>query len=463
MVFYPLGLMSLASYLRENGFDNIELVDPMKPGEIDRLLALVDTQKPHIVGLSALSNDHVNMHHMSRYFRYHCPEALIVAGGAYPSSSREAVLDDSAIDLAVVGEGEGTFLEIVQRRVENKSLTHIPGTIFRDEKGCPVLAIPRPSLDIDSLPDPAWDMVDIEFYSSRSSTPVGQRRYMGLFTSRACPYKCTFCHDVFGKTFREISAKRMVSQIESLINDYDIYDFEFVDDIWNLNPKRLVEFCELVIEKKLSIRFHFPNGVRADLLTEEQLVLLKKAGLGIIFYAVETTDMMTQIKIKKKNRLDVINRILDISHRLDLYTGGFFMVGFPNETVWQMLKTSWCVLTSKLTNNLKDLKKEHALPNESNVFFYGTKNLSHVPQWLLILIRTVTMFLFHLNPFRVVRMIKIFREYNIEMKVLFRIREFINLIFIRTGRDGQEKRDNLCKFDVPTQSVNDPEVQLVGG
>ena len=467
IIYYPLGLMSLAAYLRDHGYSNIEIVDLIKPGEVDRIISRVQKNPPDIIGLSALSNEADNLHLLTTYFRYHCPEALIVAGGAYPSASREKVLEDLDLDLAVVGEGEGTFLDIIHRYSENKSLTHIPGTVFRDDEGRFVSAIPRPSLDIELLPDPAWDLVEIDFYSYRSSTPVGDRRYMGLFTSRACPYQCTYCHDVFGKTYRELSAARIVSQIDYLMTHYDIHDFEFVDDIWNINRHRLVEFCNLVIEKKLDIRFHFPNGVRTDLLTEAQLTLLKQAGLGLICFAVETADPTLQVIMKKRVKLDKVKEVMSIAHRLEIYTVGFFMMGFPNETVWQMLKTVWFIVTSPLTGIqvstvtpypgtalYKSLTENGTNIDDfsySNSDFMYRKNLSGIPQFLFELIKAVALVLFYLNPIRILKVVKVFKDFNIEWRFYSRFKHILSFYFVQQRADEMDELSDFQRFNVPSR------------
>ncbi len=275
---HPLGVMSIAAYIRENGYTDVSILDFNEPGKYEILEDYLNEENPAVIGLSGLTQDKDCIHQTAARVKQWNKNCLVVCGGPYPSASWQKALDDSNIDIAIIGEGELTFIEILNQHFKGKSIGEIKGTAYRAADQTIKKALPRdPIMDLDQLPFPAYDLINMDYYNSvQSMAPIGCRPYISIFSSRACPYRCTYCHDIFGKTFRAISAERMVEQIEYYLDTYGIRDFEFFDDIWNMDRNRVRRFCELVIEKDLDILFHFPNAIRMDIMNDELLTLMKK-------------------------------------------------------------------------------------------------------------------------------------------------------------------------------------------
>ena len=417
---YPLGLMSLAAYVRQFGHTDISLLDFNVPGKFEQLEEYLIKENPSVVGLSGLTVDKDCIHHTARRVKAWNPRCLVICGGPYASASWNKVVDDPNIDIAVIGEGEGTFLEILEKYFSGQSLTGILGAAMGGPAGAVIKAGNRdPIMDLDSLPYPAYDLIDLDYYASMESpTSIGCRPYIAIFSSRACPYRCTYCHDIFGKTFRAMSPEKMVAQVEYYLTRYGINDFEFMDDIWNLDKKRVVRFCELVIEKRLDIVFHLPNGVRMDLMDEQILTLLKKAGCCFMAVAVESADKAMQKQIKKNNKLDKIKQNIAIADRLGLFVHGFFMIGFTNETYKQMLKTCYFMVTSRLTAGVihtvipfegtelfKETRKYEDQSFVPDVFHTSNSRLSTVPDWVINSTKQLSYVLFYINPVRIYKIL----------------------------------------------------------
>lgn len=424
---YPVGLMSLAGYIREQGFSEITLLDFNVPGSFENFEEVFRRVDPDVVGLCGLTVDQEGIEYAGEKIKQWKSDCLVVCGGPYASASYARVAEYPFMDIVVIGEGELTFTEILQRYSQGQSLEDINGTAYRSASGAVKVAASRdPIMDLDSLPLPAFDLVDIGFYSTHQSmaAPMGIRPYMALFSSRACPYQCTYCHDIFGKTFRAMSAQRMVEIMEYLIHKYNIRDFEFYDDIWNLDRDRVKEFCELVIEKNLQISYHFPNGVRTDRFTKELLELMAASGCKYLAVAIESPDKAMQKQIKKFNKMDIITRNIGIADDLGIFTMGYFMVGFPGERYQQILRTCWYMISSRLTvcemfsvtpfegtEIFQDLEKERELEKaRGQNFVLGAyhnhvSHMSAVAPWLLDITRKLTYLLTYTNPFRVWRIL----------------------------------------------------------
>ena len=120
-------------------------------------------------------------------------------------------------------------------------------------------------------------------------------RYALLFTSRGCPYRCNYCHNIFGKRFLRQSPERVVKEIELLYETYGVTEFQIVDDVFNLDKRRLKTIMEEVHRRwPGKIHFTFPNGLRGDILDEEVLDALKLGGTYAMAIAVETATPRLQ-------------------------------------------------------------------------------------------------------------------------------------------------------------------------
>jgi len=170
-------------------------------------------------------------------------------------------------------------------------------------------------------------------------TPLPPRKYMCLVTSRGCPYQCMWCHSIFGKKIRFCSPERIIEEIEWLNHKYGVNEFEFLDDNFNFNKQRVIQFSELVRQKGLNIKITFPNAIRGDLVTEDVAEALCSAGTYMSSFALETGSPRMQ-KFTCKN-LDIPKFIkgIEIMVNKGVYANGFCMMGFPTETEEELQMT----------------------------------------------------------------------------------------------------------------------------
>jgi radical SAM superfamily enzyme YgiQ (UPF0313 family) len=334
MLIPPLGLLYLSSYVRRQGYDP-HVID-LKVEKIDdsELLKRVRQVRPEVIGIRAFTPDAPEMHRLARLLKRAFPAVPIVVGGPHPSTDPEEVLEDEAVDCAVVGEGEATFLDLLDALGAQRPLDQVPGLALRGSDTKVQRTCTRePIRDLDAMPFPAWELVDIERYGAfHGATPVGRRRYMSIFTSRACPYQCTYCHTIFGKEFRCRSAENIVAEIRELKARYGIRIIEVCDDIFNMKWQRSTEVCQAIASAGLDIRMSFPNGLRADIMRDELLQAMCDAGTYFISYAVESGSPRLQEFIKKRLHLERTREVIANTVNAGIYVNGFFMLGFPTET-----------------------------------------------------------------------------------------------------------------------------------
>lgn len=342
----PLGLMALSAHLkRELGeVVSVKILDLRVERRPERaLLDAIARERPDIIGLSLMNFERPFLTRHLADIRAAAPRAFIVAGGAYPTcNTDEALRDFPALDLVVRGEGEETLLDIVRRHAAGDGMNDIPGTASL-RNGAVVFAPDRPPIEpLDRLPLPDYDAVDIERYLG-PHTPMNvitaHPRHLMLMTSRGCPYRCTFCHDIMGKGFRPHSAERVLAEIRHLYDRYGIREFHIADDVFNLDRDRMRRILNGIVEKGLRIHIAFPNGIRGDILNEEDIEIMRSAGVYNLTFPVETATPRLQELVEKRLDIDRTRRNIRYAHRRGILTKAYFMVGFPGETREELAAT----------------------------------------------------------------------------------------------------------------------------
>lgn len=352
LVTPPLGIMYLASYIRSKFSAEFCLVNQKLHNDSnDALVQTAVDFKADVVGLGALTSAAHNLPYITKKIQDLLPHALILLGGPHVSAFGEKSLEGNAAHAAVPGEGELVFEVIVRHWFEGDGLKDVPGIFRREKDGTIVTNSGRMPFiqDVDTLPMPAYDLIDLPAYWKRQSMPpIPRRRYASLFSSRGCPYKCAYCHRIFGDTFRGHSAERIVDEITFLSKRYEISDFEFIDDIFNLDKKRLLAFCDLVGRRNLKTRLVFPNGVRTDIFTREEIEALVDAGMYFASFALESGSPRIQRLVRKNLNIGNFLKNVEFAVRRGVYAHGFAMLGFPTETEEEMQMTIDVACASRL-------------------------------------------------------------------------------------------------------------------
>jgi radical SAM superfamily enzyme YgiQ (UPF0313 family) len=169
--------------------------------------------------------------------------------------------------------------------------------------------------------------------------PTVDRRAIQIFTSRGCPYRCIYCHDLFGKRFRGRKPELVWEEIRFLHDRYGIREFMVEDDIFNMDLDRAKRICDLVIDSGLELGFQFGNGVRLERFDEELMRKLAQAGTHHVAIAIESANDRIQRLIKKNLKVGRLNEVLGWANKYGIETLGFFMLGFPGETVKEIDQT----------------------------------------------------------------------------------------------------------------------------
>jgi anaerobic magnesium-protoporphyrin IX monomethyl ester cyclase len=351
----PLGILQLAAYLRSR-LKNLEIriVDQRATDlSIEEVVSRAVEFGPDMVGISCTTPNCDSLGALSSGIRRALPKALQMIGGPHASAFGADLMDTLSADCVVMGEGELTCEHVLRIWQEgSRDFSAVPGLVWRSSDGeCLSNPGPTPVIqDLDTLPFPAYDLIDVRAYWrlwSMSMLPP-PRRYISMFTSRGCPYRCIYCHEIFGKRFRAQSPERMVDELEHYIRTYGIKEVEFFDDIFNLNGRRVIEFSELVRRRNLRVSISFPNAIRTDILTEDVADALAAAGTRLSAFALESGSPRIQELICKRLNIPKYLEGVAMLAKRRVFTYGFVMFGFPTETAADMQMTVDALRQSKL-------------------------------------------------------------------------------------------------------------------
>ncbi|MCP4155224.1 MAG: amino acid adenylation domain-containing protein, partial [bacterium] len=261
--------------------------------------------------------------------------AILKAGAAYMPLDPEHPADRIVFML----KDSNTPILLTTAAIQEKG-------ILKRRENAPVsrknitITTPRPPIeDFDSLPHPDRSLVDYEHYNRH----IGQamvKDSIAIQATRGCPYKCAYCHRIWSKRHTVRSAENIFDEVNTYYQ-MGIRRFVLLDDIFNLNRENYTRFLKLVVENNLDIRLFFPNGLRGDLLTKDEIDLMVKAGTVSLALALETASPRLQKLVKKKLHLEKLRENLKyICEKyphvlLELFT----MHGFPTETNEEALQT----------------------------------------------------------------------------------------------------------------------------
>ncbi|MFA6091875.1 MAG: radical SAM protein [Elusimicrobiota bacterium] len=354
----PLGILYLISSLRRRFGTQVDVSyrDLRLHKESLNSLAPELSAKYDLIGISALNCEAQASHALSSAIRALSPNTVIALGGPYARSAPDQAMSAGGMDWIFNGEAERTFPQAVEERFFGRGdLSSVAGLSWRAEPGGPFISNDEgePIQDLDALPMPAWDLVPFDVYARRHNMngSLRARRYAPLLTSRGCPYRCSYCHDIFGKGFRRRSPDNVLEEIELLKDRCDVKEFQIIDDIYNLDKPRMRTIAKKVIERynRRALFFTFPNGIRGDIMDPADLPLLREMGVYDMTIAVETVSDRLQKLIRKNLNIGKVRRIIDAAADAGISVKAFFMLGFPTETREELERTLRFALESRLT------------------------------------------------------------------------------------------------------------------
>jgi len=344
----PLGLCYLAAVTREKYFTEI-LDAPAEGWGPAKCAAEILSKEFDYVGITMTTLSVYNAHALATHLKEKNPYIKIIVGGPHiTSTAKESFEKLENFDFGVLGEGEPVILNLLHALDNNAPLENIPGVVFRRDKDIIINQRPAFVKNIDEIPLPAWDLLPPlkEKYKQLNYTfqllPTAS-----MITSRGCPFKCRFCDtSVFGTSARLHTVDYIMKMIDELYGKYGIRDLVIYDDTFSLKKSRLIEFCKRLTGRYKGL-FWICNA-KIGSLDFETLTFMKKAGCREIGYGIESADEEILKYINKGINLIEVKEQVRLTKQAGISPKGYFIFGFPQETLQTMQKTIDFVLNLEL-------------------------------------------------------------------------------------------------------------------
>jgi len=328
----PLGLLYLAEVLREAGA-HVAVAD----GCLDGWPAITEKIKnfePHMVGVTCLTPERKAALRVARLAKEYHPQTLTVMGGAHPTIMDRQILENYAyVDVIARGEGEETIRDIARE----VPLAEIAGISWRRGHEIVRNRLRPPIQDLDTIPFPAWDLVDLNRYPARghgvvNAINLAEVPRISVIFSRGCVGQCHFCSTWWiWKGWRGRSAGNMADELSLLYHEFGIRHVCFADDTMTVNREEVIKLCQEIVTRGLKVALHLTT--RTDCVDEEMLCWLREAGCYEIAYGIETASPRLLQSMGKEVEPATADKAVAMTKKAGIAATTLIIVGNVGETV----------------------------------------------------------------------------------------------------------------------------------
>lgn len=337
---YPgLGLAYLASSLRSHFGESYFEFKIIEKGSESEVKKQISDFNPDIIGISSVTQ---NFNLAKKYASFAIAKDIpVIMGGVHISMIPQSLPKD--VELACIGEAETTIIEIFdlflkEKRFPKDELRKIKGIVFRDENNNLVVTEQRSLIEkLDDVKMPARDLLEIDKHSY-------------IFSSRGCPYRCTFCASSrFWDKVRLFSAEYVVREIKELYEKYNVRMVSFYDDLFIINSQRLSDITALLKKEGLHNKIKFTCSCRSNLVNEKIAMLLKDMGVVSVGMGLESGSQRVLSFLKGESASVEKNKnAVQVLKKHGIAVNASLVIGSPDETESEMMETYNFIKNSSL-------------------------------------------------------------------------------------------------------------------
>ncbi|MBF0518738.1 MAG: radical SAM protein [Nitrospirae bacterium] len=322
----PLTLLTVAAVFEKTGAD-VQLLD-MDAEELTYIQALerIDKFSPDLLGFTVST---YSFHSVLRWIKKykHDTGIPIIVGGMHAGLYAEEIMTYPEIDYLVTSEGEEVIPDFVQAFNKDRNFTGIKSLGYRENGGVIIDKTARVVNDLDSVPFPARHLIKNELYSNILTK---KKNFTAMLSARGCPFKCSFCNQNKTK-YRVRSAQNFFAEIKENYEKYGIKEFDIYDTTFTANKNRVFEICKMIENEGIDVSWTIRS--RVDTVNEQLLNTMKAAGCHAIMYGIESSNQEILKRMGKDISLEKIRSALNYTKKIGIETLGFFMIGYPGETL----------------------------------------------------------------------------------------------------------------------------------
>lgn len=336
-----VGIFTLASYCRSKSL-KVRIIDGSSEEILSQFRKLNNQDKILAVGLTATTDVIEAVIKLGIKLKEINPNLFLISGGYHSTILPKETLNNSSFDVAVVREGEVTLVEILFKLKKGVFPTKEPGCYEKTDNQI-VFNDYRPFVaELDSLPYPAYDLVDIKKYFHAIRKEGDLKKVIVLLISRGCPFDCVFCgsKNMWCRKFRMYSVDYVVKMVNQLIERYDIDGISFLDDELVTNQKYISQLCNRFISEGIAEKIKWSCHSRVSSINLEVLEKMKQAGCVLIRFGLESGSENILSYLKKNTvKITQAYEAISLCKEIDIPCFGSFILGSPDETLDDILKT----------------------------------------------------------------------------------------------------------------------------
>ena len=324
-VFPHLGLLYLSSFIKQNTTHEVHVVDCVAEDlSAEQIRARFQELAPDVVGLLAKTHNLIEMHDVARIAKGVNPKIHVLIGGPHTKAFPEEAIALTHVDAIARGDGEHTLADWLSALESGSGFDQVKGIWYKDGAEVRKNADREPLHNLDEMPFPDRGAVDV----SRYYTPgMKQARTTTMISSRGCPYSCSFCN--VPKGYRARSAANIVDEMLDCSARFGVQEVHFVDDLFNITAKRVIEISEEMIRRKSKVKWGFKGACTQT--TKEMLLAAKEAGCVKAHFGVETYTPEGLKALSKPSSLDQMFDAFRWTREAGLKSVAYMIVGSPHE------------------------------------------------------------------------------------------------------------------------------------
>jgi len=339
----PLGILYLGSYLNSIG-RRVKLMDTRIHKKRDFFKVLQDELNGcMLAGFSVTTPCVKNGLEIADFVKKLNPSVKTVWGGVHASLYPDATVSSRIVDYVIVKEGESALSELAEYLLGNKKeITGIPNLVFKDNGNVKKNAIQNKN-DFDSIGIADYALLDMEKYVERMIAPNRRRRQAEMLTARGCPYRCTFCVNtiLYERKWRNEPPEITLGKLDRLIDDYKIDHVFFMDEDFFCNRKRTRSLIAGISKRKITWEANCrADYIKDDYLDDGFLDLLRKSGCVKLRFGLESGSQRILDLLKKDIAVEDSLNMAKRLNRYGIIPAASFMMGLPDETVSDIIKTT---------------------------------------------------------------------------------------------------------------------------
>ncbi len=320
----PLGLIRLASALRKGGHEVRVLDLAARDGDDADALRLVAEFRPAMVGVGSTTAQIVDACRLLGAIKSRDASVTSVLGGPHVKFFAEASARYDGVDVVLAGEADHSIVALADALAHGGDAAGVPGVFMM--RGDDVVRGPAPEtiLDLDSLGGVERDWLGDFAYRD----PAMPGRLATTEMVRGCPYDCSFCSTPRG-VIRMRSATNMADEMESIATRREADSVYFVDDTWNVNPRKCVEFCEELARRPK--RVPWMARLRINTMKPDLVAAMRAAGCVRVQLGVEAGNDEGMVSLRKRLKVDQVRAAFRLAREHGIDTMGYFMIGLPSD------------------------------------------------------------------------------------------------------------------------------------